>query len=131
MCITALPEHLNSQEEIDQAFPDDSQYGDTWYGRIYKWFHKKTKGMTAFGPRDIHWYHRWRKYPYILLALFGGGESRWENDIFALRSLNSPIFFYGPRGFYLSLVFSIGVIGTYKSAGPYSLPFILNGERKG
>lgn len=106
MCITALPEHLNSQEEIEANFPDDGQYGDTWYGRLWRRWNKITKASTAFGPRDIHWYHRWRKNPITLIALFGKGESRWENDIFAIRSVNKSVLLYNPgrTGFYLSRV---------------------------
>lgn len=104
MCITALPEHLNSKEEIESAFKDDDQFGITGLGGLYRRFKKWTKAQMAFGPRDIHWYHRWRKLPIVLLVIFGRGESRWENDLFALRSVNSAAFLYWPEGFYLSRV---------------------------
>lgn len=79
MCITALPDHLNSQEEIDSNFPDDSQYSGL-FGRLYRGFHKRTKAMTAFGPRDVHWYHRWREYPVTLLAVRGPFTWRFETN---------------------------------------------------
>ena len=49
---SAFPEHLDTQEEVDAAFPDDSQYGDNWFGRAWKWVNKQTKHWAAFGPRS-------------------------------------------------------------------------------
>lgn len=105
MCLTALPEHLNSQEEIDNHFPDDSQYSGA-FGKLYKWFHKHTKAITAFGPRDVHWIHRWRELPVVLFAVFGPGDSRWEesNGLFAIRAKNDPVFWHWPQVVYLSRV---------------------------
>lgn len=106
MCWTSLPGHLNSKNEIEANFPDDSQYGNTWYGRPWRRFRKWIKPHTAFSHRDIHWYHRWRKQPITLLALFGKGDSRWENEIMAIRSVNTPVCLYFPssNSFYLSRV---------------------------
>lgn len=106
MCITALPNHLDSKEEIENNFPDDSQFGDNWFGRAWKRFKKISKYYFVFGYRDIHWYHRFRRNPMTLLALFGEGESRWENDFMNIRSINKPIFLYAPsdQQFYLSRV---------------------------
>jgi len=48
---SGLPPHLNDQEEIDKAFPDDSQFGG-WFGRLYKWWSKTTKSWEAFSWRS-------------------------------------------------------------------------------
>ena len=98
MCWSALPEHINEPHEWDGK--DDDQLG--WWGR----FRKKYKGYFAFGPRDEHWYHRFRYKPVTLFALFGRGEARWENDFMAIRSTNNPVLWYFPsyNGFYLSRV---------------------------
>ncbi len=80
MCITALPEHLNSVEEIENNFKDDDQFGVTWYGRLWRRYRKWLKPHLAFGPRDVHWYHRCRVYPKTLLALRGNGPFRLESD---------------------------------------------------
>lgn len=81
MPLSAMPEHLNSQEEIDAAFPDDSQYGtDTWSGRVYKWYNKKTKTWFAFSYRCTEWWARWRKYPKVLFAIAGDGFWRFESE---------------------------------------------------
>lgn len=106
MCLSALPEHLNSREEIEANFPDDSQYGDTWYGKLYRSFRKWFKQHSVFGPRDIHWYHRFREWPITLFAWFGDGYPRFENDILAIKTLTKGIFFYDSKynKFYLSRV---------------------------
>ena len=106
MSWSALPEHLNTPEKVEAAFPDDNQFGDVWFGRLYKWFNKETKAMTAFGPRANEWWARWREWPITLFAAFGEGNSRWENDFIALRSLNKPLFFYNSEDnrFYLSRI---------------------------
>jgi len=49
---SAFPEHLDTQEEVDQAFPDDSQFAGHWWGRVWKWLNKATKHWEAFGPRS-------------------------------------------------------------------------------
>ena len=97
MCWSALPDHINSPEEWFGKDDDDH-----WWTR----WRKKVKGMFAYGPRDKHSWHRWRIAPITLFAIFGYGESRWENNFMHLRSTNEPIFFYRPPkdGFYLSRV---------------------------
>lgn len=78
---SAMPEHLNDQEEIDNAFPDDSQYGDSFFGRIYRWYNKKTKTWFAFSYRCTEWWARWRKYPKVLFAIKSkDGYFRIETD---------------------------------------------------
>lgn len=74
MCRLALPEHLNDKDEIDKAFPDDSDNGSLW-----RWFKKTTKTWFVFGPRDPHWIERWREFPVCLFKI-GQGMWRWEND---------------------------------------------------
>ncbi len=105
MCITALPPHLNSPGEIEANFRDDSQFSGV-LGRLWRRFKKATKASMAYGPRDIHRYHRWRKLPMTLLAVFGPGESRWESSggEIAVRSLNTTVFMYTPWNFYLSRI---------------------------
>ena len=78
---SAMPEHLNDPEEIENAFPDDSQFGTTsWWGRLYRWYNKETKTWFAFSYRCTEWWARWRKYPKVLLALKGDGPFRIETD---------------------------------------------------
>ncbi len=74
MPISALPDHL---KDIENNFPDDSQYSG-WFGRIYKWFNKKTKTWFAFSYRCTEPWARWRKYPIILFAIKGKGPWRVE-----------------------------------------------------
>lgn len=79
MPLSAMPEHLNTQEEIDAAFPDDSQYGtDNWFGRAYKWYNKKTKTWFAFSYRCTEWWAKWRMIPKVLFAIKGDGPWRVE-----------------------------------------------------
>ncbi len=78
MPLSALPDHLNSREEIEAAFPDDSQYGEGLFGRLYRAYQKKTKTWFAFSYRCTEWWARWRKYPKLLFAIGGGGLWRWE-----------------------------------------------------
>lgn len=73
MTWSALPEHLNSPEEVEVSFPDDSKNGP-----IMRWFLKKTKAWFAFGPRATEWWARWREYPVVLLAV--GGEGVWRGE---------------------------------------------------
>ncbi len=98
---SALPPHL---WDVENNFPDDSQFGDTWYGRIYRWFKKTTKTWFVFGPRATEWWARWREWPITLIAFFGEGQTRWENDIIVIKSTNAPIFLYNSvyNKFYLS-----------------------------
>ena len=83
MPISALPEHLNSREEIENAFPDDSQFGTTsWWGRLYRWYNKETKTWFAFSYRCTEWWARWRRYPKVLFAIKSkDGYFRIETDI--------------------------------------------------
>lgn len=80
MPLSAMPEHLNSKEEIEAAFPDDSQYGDSWFGRLYKRYNKATKTWFAFSYRCTEWWARWRKYPKIIFAVGGKGSWRFETE---------------------------------------------------
>lgn len=81
MPLSAMPEHLNSKEEIDAAFPDDSQYGTNWFGRLYRWYNKSTKTWFAFSYRCTEWWARWRKYPRVLFAV------RSKQGVFRAESL--------------------------------------------
>ncbi len=78
MTRSALPEHLNDPEEIENSFPDDKQFGEGFFGRIYTWFHKRTKVWTAFGPRATEWWACWREFPITICAFSGNGYLRWE-----------------------------------------------------
>lgn len=78
MPLSALPEHLNTKEEIDAAFPDDSQYGTNWFGRLYQRYNKITKTWFAFSYRCTERWAKWRLYPKVLFAVGGGGPWRWE-----------------------------------------------------
>lgn len=81
MPISAMPEHLNSPEEIENAFPDDEQFGvKNWWGRLYRWYNKTTKTWFAFSYRCTEWWARWRKYPKVLIAFKGDGPFRFETD---------------------------------------------------
>lgn len=80
MPISAMPEHLNTPEEINAAFPDDEQFGTTsWWGRLYRWYQKETKTWFAFSYRCTEWWARWRKYPKVLFAIAGKGFWRFES----------------------------------------------------
>lgn len=92
-----LPEHINSPDKW--LGKDDSQHWYTdWKRYVKSWF--------AYDWKKRHWFGSLRKFPVTLLALFGPGESRWENDVFALRSTNNAVMWYWPpkNGFYLSRV---------------------------
>lgn len=81
MPISAMPGHLDSNEEIDGAFPDDEQFGTTtWYGRLYRWYNKTTKTLFAFSYRCTEWWAKTRKYPVVLFAIKGGGLFRFESE---------------------------------------------------
>lgn len=77
---SALPEHLNDPEEIETAFPDDSQYGEGLFGRFYKWIHKTSKTWFAFSYRCTESWAKWRKYPMVLIAIGGKGAWRFESQ---------------------------------------------------
>lgn len=92
-----LPSHIDSPEEWEGK--DDSQHWYTdWRRYVKSWF--------AHDWRKPHWYGSLRRYPVTLFAVFGKGESRWENDFMALRSTNNTVVWYFPpkNGFYLSRV---------------------------
>ncbi len=81
MPLSAMPDHLNSKEEIEAAFPDDSQYGTkTLFGRLYRWYQKKSKTWFAFSYRCTERWARWRKYPIVLFGIKGAGVWRFEYD---------------------------------------------------
>lgn len=79
----ALPEHLNTQAEIDAAFPDDSQFANRKglvgvYGRLLKRFNKLTKPWSVFGPRSKFWWARWSFPPREIFKVGGKGPWRYE-----------------------------------------------------
>lgn len=75
---SALPEHL---QDVENNFPDDSQFGTTtWYGRVYRWLNKTTKTWFAFSYRCTEWWARWRKYPKVLFCAWGDGALRLEGE---------------------------------------------------
>lgn len=76
----ALPAHLDEEGEIEDAFPDDSQYSG-FFGRAYRKFHKITKPWGVFGPRSKFSWARWRKYPKTLFMVGGKGPWRIESDL--------------------------------------------------
>lgn len=76
-----MPEHLNSKEKIEAAFPDDSQFGTTtWYGRLYRWYNKASKTWFAFSFRSWERWAKVKKYPKVLFAIKGDGKWRYESD---------------------------------------------------
>lgn len=108
----ALPEHINDKEEIENAFPDDSQYKGFFGNLIRKW-NKATKHIDAWGwrcppgfaftywPPFILW-KKWRVTPVVLLAFRGKGWWRVEKDgdgdnfVHNLKDI--------PKGWYLTRV---------------------------
>lgn len=79
MPISAMPEHLNTKEKIDAAFPDDSQYDTTkWYGRLYRCYQKSTKTWFCFSYRCTEWWAKCRKYPKVLFAI--GDDKPWRME---------------------------------------------------
>ncbi len=92
-----LPEHINSSEEWNGK--DDDKH-------VYTQWIKYVKGYFAYSWKRTHWFGKLRKFPITLFAIFGPGDSRWENDFMFVRSINKPIFFYKPstQSFYLSRV---------------------------
>lgn len=78
MPLDALPEHL---QDIEKNFPDDEQFGTTsFFGRLYRWYQKKTKTWFAFSYRCRAKWARWRRIPKVLLAVGGTGLWRYENE---------------------------------------------------
>lgn len=104
MPISAMPEHLNTREKIEAAFPDDSDFGDSLFGRLYKRYQKFTKTWFAFSYRCTEWWAKWRPYPILLFAIGGGGAWRWEPiqpgkyDVYDFdRHADQPAFYYLSR----------------------------------
>lgn len=86
----ALPEHINDPDEIENAFPDDSQYSG-WFGRLWKRYNKWAKPIEAWGPRCprgiafTFWppwvmFRKWREIPKTLWAEKDSGFWRCEAD---------------------------------------------------
>lgn len=88
---SALPPHIDEPNEWNGK--DDDQH---WFT---KW-RKSVKGWFAFGPRATEWWARWREHPITIFALFGEGDSRWENTdgSITIRSVASAVFWYAPSG---------------------------------
>lgn len=103
MPISAMPKHLNTKEKIEAAFPDDSQYGDSWFGLLYKRYQKATKTWFAFSYRCTEWWARWRTVPKLLFAIGGKGLWRYESifgfngSLHSVRSLDIFPDFYLSR----------------------------------
>jgi hypothetical protein len=105
MPLSAMPEHLNTQEKIDAAFPDDSQYGTkTWYGRLYRWYQKKTKTWFAFSYRCTEWWAKTKRYPMVAFAIRGEGEWRWEGGNIDAIGGKRIVTTWRPRNTYLSRI---------------------------
>lgn len=86
---SAFPEHLDTKEEVEAAFPDDSQYKG-FFGNLWKRWNKATKHWDAFGPRSPKgiafsmWppfivARKWRKCPTVIFAIKGQGPWRIES----------------------------------------------------
>lgn len=101
---SALPEHINDPEEIERAFPDDSQYGNGLFGRFYKWIHKETKTWFAFSYRCTEWWAKVKKHPTILLCVGGSGPWRFESNFGDQLSGGKIPMFFRSRHVYLSRV---------------------------
>ena len=97
----ALPPHLDENHEIENNFPDDSQYGTkTLFGKVYRWYNKTTKTWFAFSYRCKGWL-KWRKFPVVLFAVGGRGPWRLESEqgdkvIDNIKDI--------PNGYYLSRI---------------------------
>jgi hypothetical protein len=100
---SALPEHLNSREKVEAAFPDDDQYNNVpVFGKIYRWYQKGSKAWFTFSYRCSGIF-KWRKYPKVLLAIGPANLWRIENDTsdeVTPRSFLKHI----PEGWYLSRI---------------------------
>jgi hypothetical protein len=106
----SLPEHLNDPEEIENAFPDDSQFKG-FFGNLWKRWNKMTKTWDAWGPRCPKgiafslwppWIlaRKWRENPIVLIARKGNGWWRVENDESGDNFVNDLKDI--PKGWYLS-----------------------------
>lgn len=74
----ALPPHLNTPAKVEAAFPDDSQYGDNWFGRLWKKFQKLSKPWSAFGPRSRFKWAAWKMPEDAIFKIGGKGPWRYE-----------------------------------------------------
>jgi hypothetical protein len=105
----ALPDHLDEKEEIENAFPDDSQYKG-FFGNLWKRWNKMTKAWDAWGPRCPQgiafsmwppWImlRKWREVPTIIFAMKGQGPWRLESDGVPSVSMETPgeKFWFFPR----------------------------------
>ena len=78
MPLSALPKHL---QDVENHFPDDEQFGTkTLFGKLYRWYQKKTKTWFCFSYRCIEWWARWRQFPFVLFAVGGDGPWRYESQ---------------------------------------------------
>jgi hypothetical protein len=105
---SAFPEHLDTKEEVEAAFPDDSQYKG-FFGNLWKRWNKATKHWDAFGPRSPKGFafsmwppfvlmRKWREYPTTIFAWHGGGYLRLENtDSSIIVPMKLPKFIFFPR----------------------------------
>ena len=71
MCNEALPDHIN--EKSEWAGTDH----DTW---LTRWFIPLKIKYLCFGPRDPHFWHKWREWPITIFAIKGKGDWRFEDD---------------------------------------------------
>lgn len=97
---SAMPEHLNDKDEIENAFPDDSQYGG-WFGRIYTRFQKATKTWFAFSFRCPFWPKGW-KYPRTWIAL--GDDKPWRYEVDGGEDFYSYRPYTRTEGYYISRI---------------------------
>lgn len=79
MPLDALPTHLR---DVENHFPDDEQFGTTTlFGKLYRWYQKKTKTWFAFSYRCSERWARWRHYPKVLFAVCDSISTfRYENE---------------------------------------------------
>lgn len=106
MPISALPDHL---KDVENAFPDDDQYGTNWFGRLYRKYNKVTKTWFAFSYRCTEWWAKWRKVPKLLFVLHGEGLLRIESDAGRSALWNE------------TTGFPLDKLGTYISGGVWYL----------
>jgi hypothetical protein len=95
MCIESLPYHLRSVE----AWKGTDH--DTWWMR---WFIPVKLRYLCFGPRDSHYWHRWREWPICVLLKCGKGPIRHENDIIDYAVPRSHLLWYKSYGDYVSRI---------------------------
>lgn len=74
MPLSALPLHL---QDIENNFEDDDQYMNIpVFGKLYRWYQKKSKTQLCFSYRCTEWWAKWRKYPKVIFAI--GDDSAWR-----------------------------------------------------